>query len=77
MMALASVADGTSVITETVYHDRFTHVPELRRLGANIELDGNVAVILGRPALSGAHVMATKLALLGAEVRRESERLVT
>jgi UDP-N-acetylglucosamine 1-carboxyvinyltransferase len=61
MMALAALADGTTVITEQIYHDRFSHVPELVRLGARIELDQNVAVIQGREALSGAHVMATDL----------------
>ncbi len=61
MMALAAVAEGTSVITEQIYRDRFTHVAELSRLGARIELDENVAVIEGRRGLSGAHVMATDL----------------
>src|SRR6185369_12349045 len=61
MMALASVAEGTSVITDTVYLDRFTHVPELQRMGANIELKGNVAVVKGVEQLSGAQVMATDL----------------
>ena len=60
MMALATVADGASVIIEQVYHDRFTHVAELTRLGASIRLDNNVAVITGRPKLSGARVMATE-----------------
>lgn len=61
MMALASVADGTSVITEEIYKDRFTHVAELSRLGANIELDQNITIIEGAPSLSGAQVMATDL----------------
>jgi UDP-N-acetylglucosamine 1-carboxyvinyltransferase len=61
MMALAAVADGTSVITEQIYHDRFSHVAELTRLGASIDLDNNVAVVEGIPQLSGAHVMATDL----------------
>ena len=61
MMALLSVADGTSVITDTVYLDRFTHVPELRRLGADIRLDRNVAVIRGSEKLQGAQVMATDI----------------
>jgi len=60
-MALASLANGTSIITEEIYHDRFSHVPELVRLGARIRLDENVAVIEGIPSLSGAHVMATDL----------------
>ena len=61
MMAVASIASGTSVITDTIYLDRFTHVPELARMGANIELKGNVAVIKGVEGLSGAPVMATDL----------------
>jgi UDP-N-acetylglucosamine 1-carboxyvinyltransferase len=61
MMALMSVADGTSVITETIYVDRFSHVPELRRLGADISVDQNVAVVTGVKKLSGAKVMATDL----------------
>jgi UDP-N-acetylglucosamine 1-carboxyvinyltransferase len=61
MMALMTVADGTGVITETIYVDRFSHVPELRRLGADISLDHNVAVVTGVKNLSGAKVMATDL----------------
>jgi len=61
MMAVASIADGTSVITDTIYLDRFTHVPELGRMGASIELKGNVAIIKGVERLSGAPVMATDL----------------
>jgi UDP-N-acetylglucosamine 1-carboxyvinyltransferase len=61
MMALMTVADGTGVITETIYVDRFSHVPELRRLGADISLDHNVAVVTGVEKLSGAKVMATDL----------------
>jgi UDP-N-acetylglucosamine 1-carboxyvinyltransferase len=60
-MALMSVADGSSVITETIYADRFSHVPELRRLGADLSLDRNVAVVTGVKHLSGAKVMATDL----------------
>ncbi|MBD3367399.1 MAG: UDP-N-acetylglucosamine 1-carboxyvinyltransferase [Candidatus Eisenbacteria bacterium] len=61
MMALMTVADGTSVITDTIYADRFSHVPELRRLGADIAVDRNVAVVSGVRRLSGAKVMATDL----------------
>ena len=61
MMAVASIANGTSVITDTIYLDRFTHVPELGRMGAKIELKGNVAVVKGVEKLSGAPVMATDL----------------
>ena len=60
-MALMTVADGSSVITETIYSDRFSHVPELKRLGADISLDRNIAVVSGVPKLSGAKVMATDL----------------
>jgi UDP-N-acetylglucosamine 1-carboxyvinyltransferase len=59
--AMATVASGTSTVTDTIYLDRFTHVPELGRLGADIELDGNVAVIRGVESLSGAPVMATDI----------------
>ena len=61
MMAVACIASGTSVIEDTIYLDRFTHVPELHRLGADIELKGNVAVVKGVDRLSGAPVMATDL----------------
>ncbi|HTO91848.1 MAG TPA: UDP-N-acetylglucosamine 1-carboxyvinyltransferase [Candidatus Sulfotelmatobacter sp.] len=61
MMAVASIADGVSHITDTVYLDRFTHVPELMRLGAKIELNGNAAVITGVEKLQGAPVMATDI----------------
>ncbi len=60
-MALMSIADGSSVITETIYADRFSHVPELKRLGAEISLDRNIAVVTGVKKLSGAKVMATDL----------------
>ena len=61
LMALNSVASGTSVITETIFENRFMHVHELRRLGANIEVEGNTAIVRGMPGLSGAGVMATDL----------------
>jgi UDP-N-acetylglucosamine 1-carboxyvinyltransferase len=61
MMALCSVADGESVITDTIYLDRFTHVPELARLGADIRMDHNVAIIHGVERLQGAPVMATDI----------------
>jgi UDP-N-acetylglucosamine 1-carboxyvinyltransferase len=61
MIAVCAVASGTSVIEDTVYLDRFTHVPELARMGASIELKGNVAVVKGVEGLSGAPVMATDL----------------
>ena len=61
LMALNSVASGTSVITETIFENRFMHVQELRRLGAAIEVEGNTAIVRGVPKLSGASVMATDL----------------
>ncbi|MFQ5949095.1 MAG: UDP-N-acetylglucosamine 1-carboxyvinyltransferase [Nitrospiria bacterium] len=61
LMALMSVSDGLSVITETVFEQRFNHVAELRRMGAQIQLEGNHAVIRGVPTLSGAPVMASDL----------------
>ncbi|HXX12542.1 MAG TPA: UDP-N-acetylglucosamine 1-carboxyvinyltransferase [Burkholderiales bacterium] len=60
-MALNAVAQGTSRITETVFENRFMHVQELRRLGADIEVEGNSAVVRGVQALDGAKVMATDL----------------
>jgi len=60
-MALLSVGNGASTIVDTIYHDRFTHVAELQRLGADIRLDGNTAHVHGVPSLSGAQVMATDL----------------
>jgi UDP-N-acetylglucosamine 1-carboxyvinyltransferase len=61
MMALMCVAQGTSVITETVFESRFIHVPELRRMGAEIKVDGSHAVVTGTAKLSGAPVMASDL----------------
>jgi len=60
-MALLGLASGTSVITETIFPDRFTHVPELRRLGMDIKLDANAAVVTGVKGFSGAPVMASDL----------------
>lgn len=60
-MALNSVAAGTAVITETIFENRFMHVQELRRLGAEIDVEGNTAIVRGRSALEGANVMATDL----------------
>jgi len=61
MIAVCAIAGGTSVVEDTIYLDRFTHVPELARMGAHIELKGNVAVVKGVERLQGAHVMATDL----------------
>ena len=60
-MAMNSVADGTTVITETIFENRYMHVQELRRLGANIEVEGSAAIVRGVPKLDGATVMATDL----------------
>jgi UDP-N-acetylglucosamine 1-carboxyvinyltransferase len=60
-MALLSVAGGASTIVDTIYHDRFTHVAELQRLGADIRVEGNTAFVHGVERLSGAPVMATDL----------------
>jgi len=60
-MALNCVAEGTAVIHETIFENRFMHVNELIRLGANISIDGHSAVVTGVPKLSGATVMATDL----------------
>ena len=60
-MALLSVSEGNSVITETVFENRLRHVAELQRMGANIKVKGNIALIQGVPVLSGAPVMATDL----------------
>jgi UDP-N-acetylglucosamine 1-carboxyvinyltransferase len=60
-MALASVADGASVITEAIFENRFMHVPELCRLGADITVTGSSATIRGVSSLKGAQVMATDL----------------
>lgn len=61
MMVLLAVADGASVITETIFENRFMHVPELDRMGADIKLEGNRAVVRGVKELSGAPVMASDL----------------
>jgi UDP-N-acetylglucosamine 1-carboxyvinyltransferase len=61
MMALMTVAKGTSVITETVFESRFIHVPELRRMGADIKVEGSHAVVNGTERLTGAPVMASDL----------------
>ncbi len=60
-MATMALANGTSVITETVFENRFQHVAELNRMGAEIRIEGPTAVVHGTRSLSGAHVMATDL----------------
>ena len=61
IMALATIADGTSQIKETVFEDRFTHVMELCRLGADVRVSGDRATINGVPRLKGASVMASDI----------------
>jgi UDP-N-acetylglucosamine 1-carboxyvinyltransferase len=60
-MALMTIAEGESVIRETIFENRFMHAPELARLGAQIAVHGNEAVVTGVPKLIGAPVMATDL----------------
>ena len=60
-MALNSIADGSSTITETIFENRFMHVPELSRMGANLNLEGNTVVCKGVKLLTGANLMATDL----------------
>ena len=61
LMAVNCVADGAAKISETIFENRFMHVDELKRLGADIQIDGHTAVVQGVPRLSGARVMATDL----------------
>ncbi|MEQ8514007.1 MAG: UDP-N-acetylglucosamine 1-carboxyvinyltransferase, partial [Chromatocurvus sp.] len=60
-MALNALADGVATVVENIFENRFMHVAELRRMGANIELQGNTAIVRGRERLQGAPVMATDL----------------
>ncbi len=61
VMALFATAEGASMMTETIFENRFMHVPELKRMGANINIHNNSAIVRGVAALSGAPVMATDL----------------
>ncbi|TCT02112.1 UDP-N-acetylglucosamine 1-carboxyvinyltransferase [Paralcaligenes ureilyticus] len=61
LMALNCIASGTAVMVENIFENRFMHVQELGRMGAQIDIDGHTAVVTGVPALSGATVMATDL----------------
>ena len=80
MMALMSTAEGASMITETIFENRFMHVPELSRMGANINVHGASAMVRGRAGLTGAEVMATDLrasvSLVLAGLAAEGETLV-
>jgi UDP-N-acetylglucosamine 1-carboxyvinyltransferase len=60
-MTLNAISQGASVVTETIFENRFMHVNELVRLGAKIQIEGKVAMVEGVPQLSGATVMATDL----------------
>jgi UDP-N-acetylglucosamine 1-carboxyvinyltransferase len=79
-MALMTVADGTSHIRETIFENRFMHVPELLRMGADIKVDGDTAIVTGQKQLKGAPVMATDLrasvSLVLAGLAAEGETIV-
>jgi UDP-N-acetylglucosamine 1-carboxyvinyltransferase len=60
-LALLTIAEGTSIVTETIFENRFQHVPELMRMGANIRVEGRTAIIAGVPTLEGTFVQATDL----------------
>ena len=80
MMALMATAEGASMITESIFENRFMHVPELSRMGANVNVHGASAMVRGRPRLTGAEVMATDLrasvSLVLAALAAEGETLV-
>jgi len=79
-MALMTIADGVSHIKETIFENRFMHVPELGRMGANIKVEGDFATVTGVPRLTGAPVMATDLrasvSLVIAGLAAEGETIV-
>ena len=79
-MALMCIAEGTSTINETVFENRFMHVSELKRMGADINLQGGIATVKGMPSLKGAEVMATDLrasaSLVLAALAAEGESIV-
>lgn len=60
-LALLTMAEGTSIVTETIFENRFQHVPELTRMGAKIRVEGRAAIVCGVPTLEGAFVQATDL----------------
>jgi UDP-N-acetylglucosamine 1-carboxyvinyltransferase len=80
LMALMATADGASMITETIFENRFMHVPELARMGARVTVHGASAIVRGVPKLSGAPVMATDLrasvSLILAGLAAEGETVV-
>jgi len=61
LMAMNTIAEGTAIVTETIFENRFMHAQELKRMGADIECEGNTAIVKGRGHLDGATVMATDL----------------
>jgi UDP-N-acetylglucosamine 1-carboxyvinyltransferase len=79
-MAMLTMADSASVLTETIFENRYMHVPELARMGADITVRGRSAVVRGGPALTGAPVMATDLrasmSLIIAGLAAEGETVV-
>jgi len=79
-IALNTVADGTAVVVETIFENRFMHVQELLRLGAHIDIEGNTAIVKGVEKLTGATVMATDLrasaSLVIAGLAAEGETIV-
>lgn len=79
-VALMSGAEGTSMVVETIFENRFMHVPELSRMGASIKLDGRTAVVEGRDSLTGAKVKATDLragaALVVAGLAAQGETII-
>ena len=80
LMALLSTSSGASMITETIFENRFMHVPEMTRMGAKINVHGASAIVRGSPRLSGAQVMATDLrasvSLILAALAAEGETIV-
>jgi UDP-N-acetylglucosamine 1-carboxyvinyltransferase len=80
VMALMTVADGASIIRETIFENRFMHVPELARMGADVKVEGDTAIVHGVEKLRGAQVMATDLrasvSLVLAGLAAEGETLV-
>lgn len=80
-MALMALADGTSVIKETIFENRYMHAPELRRLGADIQVEGQIATVRGKKVLKGAPVMATDLrasmSLIVAALAAEGQTMVS
>jgi UDP-N-acetylglucosamine 1-carboxyvinyltransferase len=80
MSVLLSIASGTSIVTESIWENRFLHVDELKRMGANVKVEGRVAIIEGIEKLSGAEVVATDLragaAMIIAGLIGEGETLI-